>query len=125
MPFALSKIILFIIVFATGGLLCAVAQLLIVRTRLTPARILVLFLIVGIVLEAVGVFDAIHNVARAGIAVPIVGFGASLARGSIQGARNAGLMGAFSGGLTATAMGIGVAIIASFLVTLVFRPKTK
>jgi len=120
-----EKLILFLTVFAVGGLLCAFAQLLVVRTKLTPARILVLFLIVGIVLEAVGIYRRIHDFAHAGIGMPIVGFGAALARGSIEGARVHGPMGAFGGGLAATAMGIGVAIIASFLATLVFKPKTK
>ena len=113
------------IVFAVGGALCAIAELLIVRTKLTPARILVIFLLVGIALEGVGAYDAIFKVCQAGISVPIIGFGASLAKGSIQAARTVGFLGAFSGGLVRTAYGVGAAIVMSYLVTLVFNPKVK
>lgn len=113
------------IVFAVGGALCMLAEVLIVRTRLTPARILVIFLICGIILEGIGVYDAIYNVCKAGISVPIIGFGASLAKGSIEMARTVGFWGAFAGGLVRTAYGVGVAIVASYVVTLVFSPKTK
>ena len=120
-----SKILTYLIVFASGGLLCAIAQLLIVRTKLTPARILVIFLCAGIILEAAGAFQYMRQYAQAGVTVPILGFGASLARGAIEGAQAYGFMGAFAGGLIATATGIGVAVVASFLVTLIFKPKTK
>ena len=113
------------IVFAVGGALCAIAELLIVRTKLTPARILVIFLLVGIALEGVGAYDAIFKVCQAGISVPIIGFGASLAKGSIQAARTVGFLGAFSGGLVRTAYGVGAAIVMSYLVTLIFNPKVK
>ncbi len=121
----LSMLGTYAIVFATGGALCAVAELMIVRTRLTPARILVIFLIFGVVLEGIGVYDYIYEVCQAGISVPIVGFGAALAKGSIEAARTYGFMGAFAGGLMRTAYGIGVAIVMSYIVTLVFSPKTK
>lgn len=113
------------IVFAVGGALCALAELLIVRTKLTPARILVIFLIAGIALEAVGVYDAIQKVCQAGVSVPIVGFGAALAKGSIEAARTSGFVGAFAGGLVRTAYGVGAAIVMSYIVTLIFSPKTK
>ncbi len=113
------------IVFSVGGSLCALAELLIVRTKLTPARILVIFLIAGIILEGVGVYDAIFKVCQAGISVPIVGFGASLAKGAIQGARTVGFIGAFAGGLIRTAYGVGAAIVMSYIVTLAFNPRTK
>ena len=112
-------------VFAVGGGLCAIAELLIVRTKLTPARILVIFLIVGIILEGIGAYDAIFKVCQAGISVPIVGFGAALAKGSIEMARTVGFVGAFAGGLVRTAYGVGVAVVMSYLVTLVFNPRTK
>ncbi len=120
-----STIGTYAIVFSVGGALCAIAELLIVRTKLTPARILVIFLIVGIALEAVGVYDAILEVCQAGVSVPIVGFGAALAKGSIEAARSGGFLGAFSGGLIRTAYGVGAAIVMSYIVTLVFSPKTK
>lgn len=113
------------LVFASGGLLCAIAELLIVRTKLTPARILVIFLIAGIILEGVGVYDYIFKFCQAGVSVPIVGFGASLAKGAINGARTYGFVGAFAGGLIRTAFGVGAAIVMSYIVTLVFSPKTK
>lgn len=113
------------IVFAVGGALCAIAELLIVRTRLTPARILVIFLLSGIALQALGLYEPIYKVCQAGISVPIVGFGASLAKGSIEAARTVGFLGAFSGGLIRTAYGVGAAVFMSYLVTLVFSPKSK
>lgn len=120
-----QKVATYAIVFAVGGALCAIAELLIVRTKLTPARILVIFLIAGIILEGVGVYKYIYDVCQAGIAVPIVGFGASLAKGSIEMARSVGFVGAFAGGLVRTAYGVGVAVVMSYIVTLIFNPKTK
>ena len=113
------------IVFAVGGGLCAIAELLIVRTKLTPARILVIFLIAGIILEGVGVYDYIFKVCQAGISVPIVGFGAALAKGSIEMAKSVGFVGAFAGGLIRTAYGVGVAIVMSYIVTLLFSARAK
>lgn len=113
------------IVFAVGGGLCALAELLIVRTKLTPARILVIFLIGGIVLEGIGVYDKIFQVCGSGISVPIVGFGAALAKGSIEMAKQVGFIGAFAGGLIRTAYGVGVAIVMSYIVTLLFTAKAK
>lgn len=112
-------------VFAVGGGLCAIAELLIVRTKLTPARILVIFLIAGIVLEGVGVYDYIFKVCQAGVSVPIVGFGAALAKGSIEMAKSVGFIGAFAGGLIRTAYGVGVAIVMSYIVTLLFSARAK
>lgn len=113
------------IVFAVGGGLCAIAELLIIRTKLTPARILVIFLIGGIILEGVGVYDYIFKVCQAGISVPIVGFGAALAKGSIEMAKSVGFVGAFAGGLIRTAYGVGVAIVMSYIVTLLFSARAK
>ncbi len=120
-----STIGTYAIVFSVGGGLCAIAEILIVRTKLTPARILVIFLLAGIALEAVGVYDAILEVCQAGVSVPIVGFGASLAKGSIEAARSVGFLGAFAGGLIRTAYGVGAAVVMSYIVTLIFSPKTK
>lgn len=113
------------IVFAVGGGLCAIAELLIVRTRLTPARILVIFLIVGIILEGIGVYDYIFDACKCGISVPIVGFGAALAKGSIEMAHKVGFIGAFAGGLIRTAYGVGVAVVMSYIVTLLFSARAK
>ncbi len=111
--------------FAGGGLLCAGAQLLIVKTNLTPARILVIFLITGIFLQTVGAYEPINSVFGAGISVPIVGFGAALAKGAITYAEQYGILGAFAGGLIQTAFGIGAAVVASYIVTLIFNAKAK
>lgn len=121
----LNYLLTYLTVFSVGGLMCALAQILIVKTKLTPARILVIFLIVGIVLEGLGIYKYIFSFAKAGISVPIIGFGASLARGSIEMARQVGFLGAFAGGLVRTAYGVGAAIVASYIVTLVFSPKSK
>lgn len=115
----------YVIVFVSGGLFCALAQILIIKTKLTPARILVLFLLGGILLEALGVYDFLYKYLGAGISVPIIGFGASLAKGAINMARSVGFVGAFAGGLVRTAYGVGVAVVASYLVTLIFSPKSK
>ena len=112
-------------VFAIGGLMCSLAQLLIIKTKLTPARILVIFLLAGVALEGFGIYKPINEFAQAGISVPIVGFGASLARGSIEMARQVGFIGAFAGGLVRTAFGVGVAVVASYAVTLIFSPRSK
>ena len=120
-----EMIITYAKVFAVGGLMCALAQLLIIKTKLTPARILVIFLLIGVALEGFGIYKPINEFAQAGISVPIIGFGASLARGSIEMARQIGFVGAFAGGLVRTAFGVGVAVVASYLVTLIFSPRSK
>ncbi len=119
------KFLEYLIVFGVGGGLCSIAQFLIVRTRLTPARILVIFLITGIALEGFGIFDYIKDFAHAGVCVPIIGFGSSLAKGAIEAVQEFGFIGAFGGGLIATGIGVGVAVVASFIVTLIFSPKSK
>ncbi len=111
--------------FAIGGLLCVIAQLLIIKTKLTPARILVIFLVSGIILQTLGVYEFLYKLFGSGVSVPITGFGASLAKGSIELARTEGVVGAFAGGLIRTAYGIGAAVVASYVVTLVFSPKSK
>lgn len=113
------------LVFIVGGFICMLAQILVIKTQLTPARILVVFLVAGIILEGIGVYDVIFEYAQAGISVPIVGFGASLAKGAIQAARVSGFLGAFAGGLIQNAYGIGVAVVASYVATLAFYPKPK
>lgn len=112
-------------VFLIGGLICAIGELLIITTNITSARILVTFELVGLFLEAIGVFEYISNFAKAGVNVPIVGFGASLARGAISAVKTHGLLGAFTGGLTATAGGIAAAIGFAFLFALLFKSHTK
>ena len=112
-------------VFLIGGLVCAFGELLIITTNITSARILVTFVLIGVFLEAVGAFDYISDFAKAGINVPIVGFGASLAKGAIGAVKTHGFLGIFTGGLTATAGGIAAAIGFAFLFALIFKSHTK
>lgn len=125
MSVVFSYLLTYLIVFGVGGFVCSLGQTLIIKTKLTPARILVIFLILGIILEGLGVYKYIFEFAKSGISVPIVGFGASLARGSIQMAKSVGFIGAFAGGLIQTAYGVGIAVVASYLVTLIFSPRSK
>ncbi|MBQ7227631.1 MAG: SpoVA/SpoVAEb family sporulation membrane protein [Clostridia bacterium] len=115
----------YLAVFAGGGLLCASAQMFIIKTKLTPARILVIFLLFGVFLQTIGVFDFLKSIFGSGITVPIVGFGAGLAEGAIKGAQTYGILGAFAGGLIQTAFGVGAAVVASYIVTLLFNSKSK
>jgi len=111
--------------FLIGGLICAIGQLLIITTKITSSRILVMFVLVGVILQAFGIFDPISQFAGAGINVPIIGFGASLAKGAIGAVRSIGLLGVFTGGLTATAGGIAAAVGFAFLWGLIFKSHTK
>ena len=112
-------------VFIIGGLVCMIGEILIITTNITSARILVTFVLIGVFLEAVGVFKYISDFAGAGINVPIIGFGASLAKGAIGAVKPQGLLGIFTGGLTATAGGIAAAIVFAFLFALIFHSHTK
>ncbi len=115
----------YLIVFASGGACCIAAQLLIIKTKLTPARILVIFLLAGIALQTVGIYEPLAAALRSGICVPIIGFGATLAKGAAEWAAEYGPLGAFAGGLVETAFGVGVAVAASYIVSVVFSPKSK
>lgn len=100
-------------------------QILIIKTKMTSSRILVLFVCIGAVLEALGLYEPLIDFAKAGAIVPITGFGRSLAKGAIQGLKEMGLLGVFAGGLTATAAGITCAVISAFIFALIFNSKTK
>ena len=121
----LGMLFIYAKVFVVGGAMCASAQWRSIKTKLTPARILVIFLLAGIALEGFGLYKPINEFAQAGISVPIIGFGASLARGSIEMARQIGFIGAFAGGVVRTAFGVGIAVVASYAVTLIFSPRSK
>ena len=121
----MEGVLKYLIVFAVGGLICLLAQILIIRTRMTSARILVLFELIGVFLQAVMLFEPIKNFANAGITVPIIGFGASLARGAIEGVKQFGILGIFNGGLTATAAGIAAAVGFGYLFALIFKSHSK
>ncbi len=111
--------------FLIGGAICTVGQLLLSFTRLTSARILVLFVVAGVVLGGLGLYQPLVDFAGAGASVPLLGFGNALAKGAIEGAKEHGILGALSGGLTATAAGISAAVLFGWLAALIFRPKTK
>ena len=117
--------IMYLKVFAIGGLVCLIGQILIITTKMTSARILVSFLLLGVALEALGLFQPIKEFAGSGITLPIIGFGASLAHGAIDAGNTMGLLGVFTGGLTATAAGIAAAVLAGYIVGLIFNSKTK
>lgn len=112
-------------VFLIGGFICMLGEVLLIYTNITSARILVTFVLIGVLLQAFGIFDPVSQIARAGINVPIIGFGASLAKGAIMAAQSKGLIGAFTGGLEATAGGIAAAILFAFIFALIFRSRTK
>lgn len=112
-------------VFAVGGALCALGQLLINKTQMSSARILVTFMLLGVVLELAGAFSNMKEFASAGVTIPITGFGSGLARGAIRGAREGGLLGAISGGLEAVAPGIAAVIFFGFVFSLVFKSHSK
>lgn len=112
-------------VFLIGGFVCMLGEVLIITTNITSARILVTFVLIGVFLEAIGVFDYISAFAKAGINVPIIGFGASLAKGAISAVKTNGVLGIFTGGLTATAGGIAAAIGFAFIFSLIFKSHTK
>ena len=112
-------------VFVVGGTVCLIGQLLINLTKMTSAKILVTFLLLGVVLEAVGVFDVIKEFAGAGITIPITGFGSTLAKGAIEDVQEEGLIGVFTGGIKAGAAGLAAAIFFGFINSLIFKAKTK
>ncbi len=111
--------------FAVGGAICLVGQILIDYTKLTPARILVSFVVSGVLLTAIGVYQPIVDFAGAGATVPLTGFGYSLAKGVEEAVEQYGLLGALSGGLAATAAGITASALFGFLASLFFKPGDK
>ena len=111
--------------FAVGGGLCLVGQILIDKTRLTPARILVSYVVLGVVLGGLGVYEPLADFAGAGATVPLTGFGNTLAKGVREAVDQQGFLGIFTGGLKATAGGITAAITAGLLAALLFRPRDK
>lgn len=110
--------------FLVGGAICAFGQLLMDKTKLTAPRILVLFVVLGAVLEGLQVYQPLVDLAKSGATVPLPGFGYALAKGAIEGAGK-GFLGALTGGIKATAAGVAAAIAFGYLIALVFSPKSK
>ena len=111
--------------FVVGGLFCIIGQILIDKTKLTPARILVIYVVPGVVLGAIGVYGPLADWAGAGATVPLTGFGYSLAKGVKKAVATDGLLGAFTGGVTSTAGGITAAIFLGVAVAFLFKSKPK
>lgn len=111
--------------FIVGGVLCAAAQILIDKTRLTPARILVLYVTLGVILTAVGIYKPLVELAGCGATTPLTGFGYSLAEGVRNAVDEKGIIGAFTGGLTGTAGGITAAVVFGYIVSLIFKGRPR
>ena len=111
--------------FAVGGAICTVGELLVLRTKLTPARILVGYIVTGVILSAVGLYGPVADFAGAGATIPLTGFGHALTNGVRRAVQEIGFMGAFTGGLTHTAAGIAAAVFFGTLAALLFKPHPK
>ncbi len=111
--------------FLCGGLLCVIGQIFIDKTKLTPARILTGYVVAGVLLEAIGVYEMIAGWGGAGATVPLTGFGSNLAKGVAKAVGEKGWLGVFTGGLTATAGGIAAAVVFGFVAALLFKPGEK
>ena len=111
--------------FAVGGTLCIIGQILIDKTKLTPARILVAYVTTGVILGGLGIYKYLVDFAGSGATVPLTGFGYNLAKGTIEAVKQNGLIGAFTGGLKASAGGIAAAVFFGYIASLISKPKMK
>lgn len=111
--------------FLVGGTICLIGQILIDKTKLTPARILVILVTLGVILGGLGIYQYLVDFAGAGATVPLTGFGYNLAKGAIEGVKQQGLLGAFIGGVKASAGGISAAIFFGYIASLLSKPKMK
>lgn len=118
-------IMMFIKAFVVGGLICVIGQLLIDLTKLTPAKILVLFVCLGVLLGGIGVYQPLVDFAGAGATVPLTGFGNALAKGVKEAIQRDGFLGIITGGFTACAAGVTVAMLSGLIVALICKPKDK
>ena len=116
---------MFVKAFIVGGLICVIGQLLIDYTKMTPARILVLFVCVGVLLGGLGIYQKLIDFAGAGATVPLTGFGAALAKGVKEAIQKDGFLGVITGGFQACAAGVTMAMLSGLVVALVSRPKDK
>ena len=120
-----EMLMMYVKAFLVGGCICAVGQLLIMKTQLTSARILVGYVTAGVILGALGLYKPLIDFAGAGATVPLTGFGYTLAHGAMEAVKNEGLLGAFTGGVTAGAGGIAAAVCFGYFAALIFKPKMK
>ncbi len=120
-----AAICMYFKVFLVGGVICAIGELIEIKTKITPARILVIFLMVGAILGGFGIYNYLVEWAGAGATLPITGFGNALARGAIEGATSNGLFGAIAGGLMAASAGVSVSIGLSYVVSFFTSSKSK
>ena len=111
--------------FVVGGLICIIGQILIDKTKLTPARILVAFVTTGAILGGLGIYKYVIDFAGCGATVPLTGFGANLAKGTLEAVKESGLLGAFVGGVKASAGGIAAAVFFGYIASLIAKPKMK
>ena len=111
--------------FLCGGILCAIGQIFIDKTKLTPARILTGYVVTGVILEAIGVYGPLAEWGGAGATVPLTGFGSNLAKGVAKAVGEKGWLGVLTGGLTATAGGIAAAVVCGFVAAMLFKPGEK
>ena len=111
--------------FITAGIICVIGQILIDKTKLTPARILVIYVTTGAILGGLGIYQYLVDFAGAGATVPLTGFGYNLAKGAIEGVQQSGLVGAFTGGVKASAGGIAAAVFFGYIASLISKPKIK
>lgn len=111
--------------FVVGGIICIIGQILIDKTKLTPARILVIFVTTGAILGGLGIYQYLVDFAGSGATVPLTGFGYNLAKGAIEGVKQSGIIGAFTGGVKAAAGGIAAAVFFGYLAALISKPKMK
>ena len=111
--------------FAVGGAICAIGEILVLKTKLTPARILVGYIILGVLLSAIGLYGPLVDFAGAGATIPLTGFGHALTTGVKKAVQEIGVMGAFTGGLTSTAAGISAAVFFGTLTAVLFKPHPK
>ena len=121
----MSELLIYVKAFVVGGLICVIGQLLLQLTKLTSARILVLFVVSGVIFTALGLYKPLVDFAGAGATVPLTGFGYSLATGAHDAVVEHGILGAFIGGVMQTAAGITAAVFFGLLNALIFRPKAK
>ena len=114
-----------ILTFVSGGVICVIAQLLIDLTRMTPARILVSYVSIGVLIFAVGAYEPMYEIFGAGVSVPLIGFGANIAKGVQRAVEDEGLIGVLTGGLTSSSAGITAALLCGLFASVIFKSRSK